>query len=324
MAMQWSSFFVRAGTKVFLILLVFCASAQALELPVPTTELEMLQTSQGKILVGDRLDFKVNQAGHSFELADSGESLEEKGFSIEVKNNTPGALFLTVVPIQSGKLSIPSLVIKDAEGAPLAHSLPFAVEVFSVVDPKDPKAKELAEMRPPLSMAFPLLFVVLLISLGLVLFGLMLWGIFYWIKKMRLPKTLVAHHELLEKPADEMALRALLDLENQNLIAKEKFKIYYFRISEILKQYIGNRYHFDASESTTQEIVEYFREKKNVISENRGAIQNLFEDLDRVKFTDYKPGVHEAQGVLENSRAFILSTRQIKTPPPLLSARGVS
>jgi hypothetical protein len=96
-----------------------------------------------------------------------------------------------------------------------------------------------------------------------------------------------------------------------------QFKPFYFGISETLKFYFGERFEFDARESTTSELVALLKEKNGVPGLNDGVIrrtQNLFESLDPVKFADQIPSLAEARETHRQARELITSTKKVEGP----------
>ena len=58
------------------------------------------------------------------------------------------------------------------------------------------------------------------------------------------------------KPAHQRALMSLDALSEAQLPAQGRWREYYFRLSEILRKYLGERFDFDALECTTEELSE--------------------------------------------------------------------
>lgn len=102
----------------------------------------------------------------------------------------------------------------------------------------------------------------------------------------------------------------------EELARKGQFKKHYFRISEILKNYIGDRFGFDAPESTSREILALLKKQKveglRSDEEEIERLERLFEKLDLVKFTDHSPVFGESAQVLDEARDFVMNTRRVK------------
>ncbi len=116
------------------------------------------------------------------------------------------------------------------------------------------------------------------------------------------------------RPAHEIALEALKALEAEQLLAQGQVKEHFSRLSDILREYLENRYFMPALESTTFEIVQYFSEDGRL----GGQIEPLEKVLnlcDLVKFAKYIPGEDEADEAMRLSYAFIEATRELFSQP---------
>jgi hypothetical protein len=112
-------------------------------------------------------------------------------------------------------------------------------------------------------------------------------------------------------PEDEEALERLNKLEHEGWVQAGDFKRHYFGVSEALKRYVERRYGFDAAEQTTREMLRGL-EGAGVAPASVAQIARLFELLDRVKFTDYRPEVGSAEPgeVLGSARTWVKQTRR--------------
>ncbi len=85
----------------------------------------------------------------------------------------------------------------------------------------------------------------------LVILALAWWLIRKYIKKNRKPV-----------PAWQRALEQLQQLQNKTYSSKQEGKQCYFAITSILKQYLQNRYQFDAPSKTDTELIQYLQKNK--------------------------------------------------------------
>ena len=113
----------------------------------------------------------------------------------------------------------------------------------------------------------------------------------------------------------EIALNELGTLDFAALSAAEQRQMV-FKLSEVLRAYLGARYRFDALELTLSEL-------KNALSCLRlppgfeaQVLSQLFEDWDQVKFAKQQYPAAHLQSQLELGRAFVTAT----TPSPKESA----
>jgi len=246
------------------------------------------------------------------ENAEQTDSLEQQGWGIilpQDPSQTPQA-----VTLKAGKLTLPTFLLKDSEGKTVGRTLPITFTVESAIQPDDPKPKEPIPALPPAHLVFPWLWLVLFGLVGLLLLALVIFSLFRW-HRSRKPKQKRAPPQI-HRTEDDIALRALLDLEKKDYLKSARFKPHYFGISEILKAYLGDRYEFDSRESTTQELLNALRNGDYLPEPERALIKELYTKLDLVKFTDHIPDSTEGRDLLAEARKLVARTRR----PPQISA----
>jgi hypothetical protein len=302
--------------------------------------------SGAKARVGDALPLQVSEislppglsaVGLSLAIPAGNSSLDEQGFAIEgvvsaaSTSGTSGSAGLkaTLVPLRPGRLTVPSLAIvapgvNGGPARPIARTNPLPVEVASAIGPNDPKPQEPAAARPPLMIDFPTWLLVTAGFFALLLLGAIFYGLFRWSRSYRARRPAKPPGPPLSE--DEAALLALMELEKSDSLRTGNYKKYAFRVSEILKTYIGARYRFDALECTTRELFAQLETQESGAAAHaahvgrRGALRELFERLDRVKFTDHQPPLPEASGFVVEARQFVQGTRKpTVTSKPVLT-----
>ena len=300
------------------------SSGDFLLLPAYDLEIAPIQGKTPELpKVGDSLVLKasgLSESEVSFHTHD-GDDLEEQGWELnESSVNTPQ---LSVTPVKSGKITLPSLIIQDKAGKAIGRTNPFSIEVASAIKKDDPKPDQPADIAPPVSLNFPWALIVI-ISLFVLLLGGGLGYLGWKYFKNRKPAVEKKPAEP-PRPEDEVALTALLELERLGLYMKGQYKKHYFGVSEILKAYLGARYRFDALESTTQELVGFLEERKTVSDTIVDKIETLFgTKLDRVKFTDHVPAEDESKQIVADARELVMSTRRIPQILPSGKIEGSS
>ncbi len=282
---------------------------------LPEYEVIMEASQPQEIRVGDKVLFKVKGSGLSqHELAEDKDLIQQGLQFIAVKEKSEELAFY-LVPLKSGQLSVPAFEIKNPEGGGVAKTLPFQVNVLSAISKEDARPTEEVSLKPPERVTFPWFWAVLMGILSV----LVLAAAFYFILKKLGKKTeaqsLVTQSLTPILPEDEEALKALQTVENAGWMQAGKYKVYYFRISEIFKSYIGRRYGFDAVESTTGELLRYLEKNKLLSPELMDQMDSLFQRMDRVKFTDYVPNFDESLHLLQDARMLVLNTKKPKTQP---------
>ena len=295
--------------------------------PVPTTPESVNQlppeSTANEIKVGDVLSFKLNSVtipgiehpadDLTLEEPPAETSLHDQGWDLQIgaeKGAAPvgaSSFFFRAIPLKSGDLTLPSLALKNHQGKNVGRTNPLTLHVATAIAADDPKPEEPEQLEPPVGLAFPL-WVILAMGIfalaALVGVGLLMQK---WLKNRRARRGDLPE---LYRSEDEIALHLLFELEQKKLIPLGKYKIFYFTMSEVLKAYLGRRFRFDAAESTTQELLNHLEHRERISDKLLDRLEALFNQLDRVKFTDFVPAESEPVGLLVEAREWIQLTRQ--------------
>lgn len=105
-----------------------------------------------------------------------------------------------------------------------------------------------------------------------------------------------------------VALRALRALAERDWIAMGQPREYYYRLSEIVRQYIEAKFALAAPEMTTEEFLAYLLRDRRALPYDVGRLGEFLEACDMVKYAALEPGQAEATRALEAARAFIHAT----------------
>lgn len=280
----------------------------AADSPVP--EWNMAFEPSGAVQVGDRVKFTLPEAPPAFELRNP----EPKGSLLDLgwafDRASDGTTFL--IPVKGGGV-VPPLEVWDVTIPPgklVARTRAAQIAVQGLPEP----AKEPVPALPPAHLPLPWTLVVLLGMLALAAaVGLGILVHWAW-RKWRASRAKRNQGPPLSE--DEQALLELDRLLKEGLIQKARYKPYYYRASDILKKYLGERYDFDAVESTSHEIVTRMEDQR--LAEDRvvDRIEKLFEKLDLVKFTDAIPSLEDSQQAVEEISSLVKSTRKIRVVTP--------
>jgi hypothetical protein len=102
------------------------------------------------------------------------------------------------------------------------------------------------------------------------------------------------------RPAEVIAFEKLNGLKNSQYLNEDKHKEFHLKLSESIREYLGNRYHFDSLEKSTFELIGLIKNNK-IKREIFLEIVKLLEDTDLVKFAKYIPDVGESRELLEDA-----------------------
>lgn len=145
--------------------------------------------------------------------------------------------------------------------------------------------------------------------LVLVLMG----GIFYLYIRLRENKPIIAKIRIVKKVLPhQRALSAMEKIKAEHLERSDDQKTYYTQLTDALRQYINERFGFNAMEMTSSEIIERLQQNgdKNMI----GELKELFETADLVKFAKYSTLINENDLNLVNAINFIDQTKLENVP----------
>ena len=99
--------------------------------------------------------------------------------------------------------------------------------------------------------------------------------------------------EELKKPAHIIALEEIEKLKNEHLIEKGIVREYYFRLSDIFRRYIENRFSIPAVEQTTQELLPEIMRLDAMNAPSKSGVRDFLNHSDMVKFAKYVPAEDE-------------------------------
>ncbi|MGB1041076.1 MAG: hypothetical protein ACPGVD_09395, partial [Flavobacteriales bacterium] len=140
--------------------------------------------------------------------------------------------------------------------------------------------------------------ILLLLIIGLI------WVVFFRKKKKKQEPEVVK--EVI--PAHILAERKLDELEGKQLWQNGNQKEYNVQLTEIIQEYISDRYNVPTKEKTSSEILHSIRFVE--INElNKNNLRQLLMLSDLVKFAKEEPTPEENNTLLSNARQFVETTK---------------
>jgi hypothetical protein len=112
-------------------------------------------------------------------------------------------------------------------------------------------------------------------------------------------------------PAHLLALEQLDELVREKLWQQGKVKLFYSRLTDILRQYIELRFNVPAMEETTEDIIRDFTRGGHISEAIRKELKSLLELADLVKFAKWNPVAEEHEASQQAAYDFILRTKPI-------------
>ena len=112
------------------------------------------------------------------------------------------------------------------------------------------------------------------------------------------------------RPAHLIALEDMEKLEKDGLIERGIVKEYYFRLSDIFRTYIENRFDIPAVEQTTPELVPEINRLEKTDSEVKLKAEEFLKYSDLVKFAKYSPQQEEIEANRQKIVSVIAETKE--------------
>ncbi len=109
-------------------------------------------------------------------------------------------------------------------------------------------------------------------------------------------------------PPYEKAITQLSALKDKSLYQQGMVKEHYVQLTDILRDYIENQFDIQATDETTDEIINELR-RINVHKKDRAKLSKVLRLADFVKFAKAKPTVIDTENALKNSFEFVERTK---------------
>ena len=217
----------------------------------------------------------------------------------------------TITSFDSALYYLPPLEV-IVDGQPY-RSKALALKVYSPQVPLDPETPESffppkTVMDPPFAWEDWYMFIVCVLLLApFFLLGL------YFLKRLRDNKPIIRKVKVEPKlPPHQVAMREIERIKQEKPWQKGQPKEYYTELTDALRTYIKERFHFNALEMTSGEIIEKLLETndKQAIAD----LRELFQTADLVKFAKHNPLMNENDANLLSAIDFINETKEQEDP----------
>lgn len=226
------------------------------------------------------------------------------GDTSEVDNNVRISKRITLTSFDEKLYPIPGMKVK-VDGKPYeANQLALKVMTIDVdtLHPNQFYPPKTVQNNPFLWSEWSGLFWMSVLVLAL------MGGIFYLYIRLRENKPIIAKIRIVKKVLPhQRALSAMEKIKAEHLERSDDQKTYYTQLTDALRQYINERFGFNAMEMTSSEIIE--RLQQNGDKKMIGELKELFETADLVKFAKYSTLINENDLNLVNAINFIDQTK---------------
>jgi len=309
----------KAATLISVLISVYTASVSGQDISVSAA----FDTTS--IYIGDQLNFSVTIDQPSvikLALPVFRDSLSKNieilsGPSIDSAKIAPGRIRITekylVTSFDSGHYAVDPVFIelKDDRGVKRFYSGYSYLKVLRTqAAPADTSMKIFDIVKPyraPLTLGEIMPWI-----LAAMVAVAAIWFLVRFLKKIRKEKKSITE-PVIKEPAHVIAYRELERLKAENLWQRGETKKYYTRLTEILRQYLENRFGVFSLELTTSETLEALVKTGFKKDESYNKLKLVLTEADLVKFAKYKPEPAENESSYSNSWDFITATRPEET-----------
>jgi hypothetical protein len=152
--------------------------------------------------------------------------------------------------------------------------------------------------------------------LGTILILAILFFIFYAIKRKKNNQPIFVIPKKPKEPAHIVALRELDRIKQEKLWKQGKTKQYYSEVTETLRKYIEDRFEIPAMEQTSDETLDSFRYRRDLLKEKTFEnLNKIFKLADLAKFAKYQTTPDDDNMTLVNAYFFINDTKPEEKKP---------
>ncbi len=280
-----------------------------------------VRLSPEKVKLGEPTTLEVlvaHEPGQRYELKTPGDLgdfdyLGQERSRVDGADRSTTTLKIKLSAFQLGQLDTPNLELEvTSPDGVVTLPVPRAkLEVVSSL-PADAQTKgaNLYDVKPPEEVP------VRTWRLLYILAGLLaLAALGYLINKyLQRPRPVAVVNLPPPEPLHVRATKALDALAAENLPGKGEFKPYYFRLSEIVRGYLGELYGFEALESTTPELLTALRARTTPGLPMNDLVA-FAESSDFVRYAKQEPSLEQCKADLELAYRIIHSTQAAAAPP---------
>lgn len=167
----------------------------------------------------------------------------------------------------------------------------------------DPQA-DIKSIKQPIQVVANRWLLIVIVLGVLTIIGALFWR---WKRNKKHQKAIQPATTPTPLPAHELALKALQQLDQQRLWQQQQIKPYYTALTDILRQYLHQRYDIVTAEATSDEILQ--ASQQHLSTEQQSELQQILYRADAVKFAKAEPLPQEHIESREKTEQFVRHTR---------------
>ena len=225
---------------------------------------------------------------------------------------------LTLRVYRLGLRKVPAIEVPvlGPAGETLAVTLPpVKVRVLSrLTTEADPALAAAGEPVPVISRNWTLIWILIVVG-SLVVAAVLALVIVWWLRRRNRPEPPPPP----PRPAHEIALGKLAQIERERLPETGEVMAYYIRVSEAVREYFGNRFGFDGLVLTSFELMNELK-TVDLGSVPPARVDAFLEESDLVKFANFDPTAKEIDWLITSAYSLVRDTMPapiaVETPEP--------
>lgn len=214
---------------------------------------------------------------------------------------------LVLTSFDTGFFVIPAYSFRVGSRNDSITTRALALEVLGI--PLD-TTKGITDIKPPFDVPVTFWEIAPYLFTGFLLAVILFFYLRYLRKKNRKP-DLQPEKVIPSLPPHIWALEQLDELVREKLWQQGKIKLFYSRLTDILRQYIELRFSIPAMEQTTYEIHRAFSGSVLIAEPVLISLRELLELADLVKFAKWNPVAEENESCQQSAYDFILRTKPV-------------
>jgi len=281
-----------------------------------------------RILIGDQVrlrleveypaDVKIQFPNNIDSLAEFVEIVERLPFdsSFVSTNMKKRTREYVITSFDSGVHSIPPFLFTYSRNGVIdsVKTNPLLLYVYTLpkLDSLMKALKGPIDIKPPIEAPVTFKEIAPWIMGGLLAAGL-IFLILFSLKRRKNNKGFFFVPPKPKEPAHIIALRELDKIKEEKIWQQGKTKLYYSELTNVLRQYIENRFEIKAMEMTTDETIAAFKYRRSLVDEKTFEnLKKILTNADLVKFAKLEPLPDENNLVLVDSYFFINQTKLVE------------
>jgi hypothetical protein len=146
--------------------------------------------------------------------------------------------------------------------------------------------------------------------LGYAIFFSVVVALFWWRYHLHSPSTLYA-----KKPN---ALEALEQLLAEGWVQRGEVKVFYQKLTMLLRLYLEERFSLHAPEQTTREFIASLARTHWMPVQHKQLLQDFLKYCDLVKFAEHQPSMQDVENTIACYKYFVMETAE----PGMVSGEG--